>query len=64
MFLEEATSLDPRFKTKILGAAVWSRLEEKACGENSEQVTFTLTIVTVLSGIKILIIKMPHRIVI
>ncbi|XP_030254622.1 zinc finger BED domain-containing protein 1-like [Sparus aurata] len=37
MFLEEATSLDPRFKTKILGAAVWSRLVEKACGENSEQ---------------------------
>ncbi|XP_049909753.1 thyrotropin receptor-like [Epinephelus moara] len=37
MFLEEATSLDPRFKTKILDAAVWSRLEEKACGENSEQ---------------------------
>ncbi|KAL7376627.1 hypothetical protein ABVT39_012234 [Epinephelus coioides] len=48
MFLEEATSLDPRFKTKILDAAVWSRLEEKPCGENSEQVCFILTLVTVL----------------
>ncbi|XP_049460938.1 uncharacterized protein LOC125906366 [Epinephelus fuscoguttatus] len=37
MFLEEATSLNPRLKTKILDAAVWSRLKEKACGENSEQ---------------------------
>lgn len=40
MFLEEATLLDPRFKTKILDAAVWSRLEEKACGDNSEQVCY------------------------
>lgn len=54
----------PGLRPKTLDAAVWSRLEEKACGENSEQVTFTLTIVTVLSGIKILIIKMPHRLVI
>ena len=52
MFLEEATSLDPRFKTKIVDAAVWSRLEGKACSENSEPVCLILTIITVLFGMK------------
>lgn len=38
LFLEEATAIDPRFKTKVKGNDVWTRLQEAAMNRTAKQV--------------------------